>query len=143
METKVRFYDISFNPDEKLTYSVIIAKHKGSWVFVRHNERKTTEIPGGHIEAGETSHEAACRELMEETGALLFSIECVATYSVLKNGSTGWGRLYFAEITEIGPITDKSEIAEVIFSGDFLENNTYPDIQPELFRKTIDYLAGL
>lgn len=140
--TKVNFYDTSFEPPTALTYSVVSAKFEGKWVFVRHHLRSTFEIAGGHIEKGETSHEAAGRELMEETGALAFSIECIATYSVTKDGATGWGRLYIAWITEIGPVPDISEIAEVIFSDHLPENNTHPDIQPFLFGKTLEYLKS-
>lgn len=138
--TQVNFYDVSYEPSDVLTYSVIAARIRDNWIFVRHHLRDTFEIPGGHIEKGETSHEAACRELMEETGAIVFSMECVATYSVTRDGSTGWGRLYLAEVTEIGPVPDISEIAEVIFSEKFPEKNTHPDIQPHLFRKVLEYI---
>jgi 8-oxo-dGTP diphosphatase len=77
---------------------------------------------------------------MEETGAIEFTIEPVATYSVRKDGETGWGRLYFAEIIEIGPVPDISEIAEVVFLDTIPEHPTHPDIQPHLFRKVMDYL---
>jgi 8-oxo-dGTP diphosphatase len=138
--TEVKFYDSVYEPDTYLTYSVIPAKFKGNWIFVRHQKRTTFEIAGGHIEEGETSHEAACRELMEETGAVQFTIECIATYSVKKDGTTGWGRLYFAEVTELGPIPDISEIAEIVLLDKIPENPTHPDIQPHLFRKTLEYL---
>jgi 8-oxo-dGTP diphosphatase len=140
--TEVNFYDPCFEPPDVLTYSVISARYRNKWLFVRHHLRTTFEIAGGHIEKGETSHEAACRELMEETGAVIFSIECVATYSVLKDGRTGWGRLYLADITELGPIPDISEIAEVILSEDFPENITHPDIQPKLFEKTLEFIKS-
>jgi 8-oxo-dGTP diphosphatase len=138
--TEVKFYDCSFEPPSALVYSVISARYKTDWIYVRHHERITFEIPGGHIEAGETSLDAAKRELMEETGALEFSIDCVATYSVTKNGETGWGRLYYAEVKEIGPVPDISEIAEVMFSCYFTEHNTHPDIQPHLFKKVLEFL---
>lgn len=131
--TEVKFFDPLFVPEKVLTYSVISAKFEGNWIFVRHQKRTTFEIAGGHIEKGETSYEAACRELMEETGALDFSIDCIATYSVKKDGETGWGRLYFAEVSEIGAIPDISEIAEVILLDHLPENLTHPDIQPHLF----------
>ncbi len=139
---EVEFYDPLFEPDAVLTYSIIAAKFKNNWIFVRHQKRTTCEIAGGHIEKGETSYEAAGRELMEETGALLFSLECIATYSVYMDGETGWGRLYLAEVTKLGPIPDLSEIAEIIISDHLPENLTYPDIQPHLFSKTLEYLTG-
>jgi 8-oxo-dGTP diphosphatase len=138
--TEVKFYDPLFVPDSKLIYSVISARFNEKWIFVRHHKRSTFEIAGGHIEKGESSSEAASRELMEETGALKFDLECIATYSVTKDGETGWGRLYIAKISEIGPVPDISEIAEII-SGDHLpENLTHPDIQPHLFNKTVEFL---
>jgi 8-oxo-dGTP diphosphatase len=77
---------------------------------------------------------------MEETGALKFSLLCIATYSVTIDGETGWGRLYLAEVFEIGLIPDVSEIAEIVFSDRLPVNLTYPDIQPHLFHKTAEYL---
>jgi len=141
--TKVKFYDPSYEPGTDLTYSVISARYRNKWLFVRHHKRTTFEIAGGHIEHGETSLEAAGRELMEETGALKFSLDCMATYSVKKNGETGWGRLYFAEVTELGPIPDISEIAEVVMLDHIPQNPTHPDIQPLLFKKTLEYTKNV
>ncbi len=139
--TEVNFYDPLFVPDSKLTYSVISAKFDEKWIFVRHNKRTTWEIAGGHIEEGETSFEAAGRELMEETGAIKFNLVCIATYSVTIDGETGWGRLYIAKVFEIGPIPDISEIAEIVLSDHLPENLTHPDIQPHLFKRTVEYLT--
>jgi 8-oxo-dGTP diphosphatase len=138
--TIVNFYDPLFLPRENLTYSVITARYNGKWILVRHNDRITWEIPGGHLEAGETPDEAAERELMEETGAREFRIKCVATYSVEKKGKTGFGRLYLAEVTRLGPIPDISEIAEIQLFDSLPRELTYPDIQPLLFKKVLDYL---
>ena len=138
--TEVNFYDPLYIPELKLTYSVISARFRSRWIFVRHQMRSTWEIAGGHIEEGETSLEAAGRELMEETGALRFKLDCIATYSVTMNGETGWGRLYIAEVFEIGSIPDISEIAEMKLSDHLPENLTHPDIQPHVFNRTIDFL---
>ena len=138
--TEVKFYDPYYVPASELIYSVISAKIENKWIFVRHNQRETWEIAGGHIEKGESSFVAAGRELMEETGAVAFSLHCIATYSVTIDGDTGWGRLYFAEVTEIGPIPDISEIAEIVLSDHLPENLTHPDIQPHLFNRAIEFL---
>ena len=140
--TEVKFYDPLFEPDEALTYSVISAKFKNNWIFVRHHKRTTWEIAGGHIEKGETSFEAAHRELMEETGAIRFNLVCIATYSVKKDGETGYGRLHLAEVFELGTIPDISEIAEIILLDHLPENLTHPDIQPHLFKRTVEYLTS-
>jgi 8-oxo-dGTP diphosphatase len=138
--TIVNFYDPLFLPRENLTYSVINARFNGKWILVRHNDRITWEIPGGHIEAGESPDKAAEREVMEETGATRFKIECVATYSVEKEGRMDFGRLYFAEVTLMGPIPDTSEIAEICLLETIPENITYPDIQPHLFKKILEFI---
>jgi 8-oxo-dGTP diphosphatase len=133
-----------FNPDlllsDKLIYSVVTARYNDKWVFVRHHERGTFEIPGGHIEVDETPFEAAKRELMEETGALKFNLVCVATYSVTIDDETRYGKLYFAEIFEMGDIPDISEIAEITFLNNLPDPVTYPEIQPHLFKKVEEYL---
>jgi 8-oxo-dGTP diphosphatase len=138
--TEVKFYDPSYTPDIRLIYSVIVAKYGDQWLFVRHQKRDTWEIPGGHVEKNESADEAAGRELMEETGAVDFKLECVATYSVLKNGKTGFGRLYLAEITKLGPVPDTSEIAEIKMMDSIPENLTHPDIQPHLFERILAHL---
>ncbi|MEI6049530.1 MAG: NUDIX domain-containing protein [Bacteroidota bacterium] len=140
--TEVKFFDPLFEPDKVLTYSVISAKFENKWIFVRHQKRTTWEIAGGHIEIGESSYEAAGRELMEETGAVRFNLNCIATYSVKKNKETEWGRLYLAEVFELGAIPDYSEIAEVTLSDHLPENNTHHDIQPHLFERTIRFLEN-
>jgi len=141
--TRVKFFNSSYVPESGLTYSVITARNESGWFFVRHTDRITWEIPGGHIEENETPEEAAARELMEETGALDFSIECVSTYSVEKDGKTGFGRLYFAEVRKLGPIPDISEIAELKMTDSMPESLTYPDIQPSLFEKVLEYLTDV
>ncbi len=140
--TEVNFFSPVHDPGVKLTYSVISARYRDKWMFVRHHKRTTFEIAGGHIEEGESSDDAASRELEEETGAVKFSIACIATYSVKKDGETGWGRLYYADVLEKGPIPDISEIEEVVLLETIPDHPTHPDIQPHLFRRTLEYLAG-
>ena len=69
---EVKFYD-TVN-DELLKFAVIISQSNGKWVFCKHKERDTYEVPGGHREAGEDILETAKRELQEETGAIIINI---------------------------------------------------------------------
>jgi 8-oxo-dGTP diphosphatase len=138
--TTVKFYDPAYEPDISLTYSVISARFENNWIFVRHQDRLTWEIAGGHIEPGESAYSAACRELIEETGAMRFDMDCIATYSVVQNGRVGYGRLFIAEVFEIGKVPDVSEIAEIILLTGLPDNLTYPDIQPSLFKRSAEYI---
>jgi 8-oxo-dGTP diphosphatase len=136
----INFYNADHIPDGEVTYSVIISRYRGKWIFVRHHKRCTFEIPGGHIEKNETPFDAAGRELMEETGAISFTLEFICTYSVEKGNRKDYGKLFFAEISEIGEVKDISEIEEVILQENLPEKLTYPDIQPYLFKKAISYI---
>lgn len=49
---KVRFYDSV--EDSLLRFAVIIARAGDKWVFCKHRERDTYEVPGGHREPGRT-----------------------------------------------------------------------------------------
>jgi 8-oxo-dGTP diphosphatase len=138
---KVDFYDSDYLCSEKFIYSVIAAKSRKGWVFVRHHSRNTFEIPGGHIEENETPLQAAERELFEETGALLFTLKTVCTYSVTIDGETRFGKLFYAEIEDLGPVPDISEIAEITFMDNLPDPVTYPEIQPHLFKKVLHFLA--
>ena len=77
---EVKFYDQV--DDSVLKFAVIIAKTNGQWVFCKHRERDTYEIPGGHREPGEDILTTARRELREETGAVDFTIRPICAYSV-------------------------------------------------------------
>ncbi len=118
--------------DSDLKYAVILAKYNGKYVFVKHRERLTLEIPGGHREQGENIAQTAARELYEETGALRYSLRQICPYSV-----TDFGMLFYAEITELGDLPP-SEIERVVLLDEpprELSEWTYPDIQPELLKK--------
>jgi 8-oxo-dGTP diphosphatase len=62
---KVNFHKLNTIEDNKLLFAVIMAKYNGQWVYVKHKERNTWEIPGGHREKNETINEDASRELFD------------------------------------------------------------------------------
>ena len=69
------FYKPNEIPDTSFEIAVVAARYKDKWVFCRHKERDTWDMPGGHREQGETIDEAAKRELWEETGITKEQIE--------------------------------------------------------------------
>ena len=135
---EVKFYD-TVN-DELLKFAVIISQSNGKWVFCKHKERDTYEVPGGHRETGENILETAKRELQEETGAVKYEIKPICVYSVTgktrvnDTGEESFGMLYFAEITEFAKELH-SEMEKVILMDELPENWTYPLIQPKLIEK--------
>ena len=122
-----------------LRFVVITARFCGKWVYVRHKDRDTYEIPGGHIEPGEDPPAAAKRELFEETGAVEFELFPVAVYSVEANGANSGGYLFFAEIRKLGNLPDY-EMTERITLDGLPEKLTYPKIQPLLFERVLKWL---
>ena len=132
---QVRFYDKA--DDASLKFAVIVARHNGKWVFCRHRERDTYEIPGGHRESGETIAETAERELVEETSASEFTLSPVCVYSVTgknrvnETGEEMFGTLFFAEIRTFSNELH-SEMAEVCLFDTLPDKWTYPLIQPFL-----------
>ena len=132
----IRFYAPGEIPDEQIAFSVIAARMRGEWVFCRHRDRATWEMPGGHRETGETPEAAARRELREETGASAAALERICDFSA----GTAFGALYYAEAEALPGPDPAFEIAEARASAVFPEHWTYPDIQPALLARIQDYL---
>ena len=135
---EVRFYETV--PDSLLKFAVIIARSNGSWVFCKHKDRDTYEVPGGHREPGEMILETAGRELEEETGAMQYAIEPVCVYSVIgrnrvnASGEEMFGMLYSAEVTTFRQELC-SEMEKVVLLADLPSEWTYPEIQPRLIEE--------
>ena len=126
--------------EELIKFAVIISKTDGKWIFCRHRERTTYEIPGGRREVGESIAQTAIRELKEETGAVDFDIKPVCVYSVkgktkfnADENSISYGMLFVAEIYSFEEL--HSEIAEILVTDSLVESWTYPLIQPRLIEE--------
>ena len=135
---QVQFYEEI--EDQLLKFAVILSKYQNKWVFCKHKERDTYEIPGGHREEGELILDTAKRELREETGAIDFNIKPICVYSVKgktrvnKNeNDESYGMLYIADIYSFEEI--HSEIEKIIFTDELVDDWTYPLIQPKLIEE--------
>ena len=138
---EVKFYEQV--EDNLLKFAVIISKTESKWVFCKHKDRDTYEVPGGHREAGESIMDTAKRELMEETGATEFDIKPICVYSVKgKNrvnenaDDESFGMLFIADIVSFEEL--HSEIEEILITDTLVENWTYPLIQPKLIEEARD-----
>lgn len=136
---EVKFYDSI--EDALLKFAVIIAHSNGKWMFCKHKDRATYEVPGGHREVGENILQTAKRELSEETGAIDFTINPVCVYSV--KGKTRenenvneetFGMLYVANIISFENELH-SEIERILITEELVDNWTYPLIQPLLIEE--------
>lgn len=132
----IKFYDCV--DDALLRYAVIISKANGKWVFCKHKERDTYEVPGGHREAGEDINDTAKRELYEETGALEYDISPICVYSVTAPDNSGgnetFGMLYFANIKQFEEELH-NEIEKIMITTSLPKAWTYPEIQPKLLEE--------
>lgn len=137
-----RFHEIGSVSEEKLKFAVISSRQNKQWIYVRHEERHTWEIPGGHREVGESIDETASRELYEESGALEFEINSIIDYSVEREGEISYGRLYYAEVKKLGELPNM-EIEEVKLFDQMPNKLTYPEIQPYLHNVVEEYLEKI
>ena len=138
----VTFHAVTEIDDSFLKYAVIAARHQGNWVLCRHKQRHTWEIPGGHREDGEAIDETARRELWEETGAVNAILQPVCVYNVVRDGESSYGKLYYADISELGTLPENSEIGEVRQFIGLPGDLTYPQIQPHLYLRVLHWLKA-
>lgn len=140
---KVNFYELNTIEDNKLLFAVIVTKFNGQWLYVRHKDRNTWEIPGGHREEKENINDTASRELSEETGATKFKLTPICTYSVERDESVDYtesfGQLFYSEVEALDNLL-QFEIIEIKLFDDIPNNLTYPLIQPFLQGKVLEFL---
>jgi 8-oxo-dGTP diphosphatase len=135
----VDFYELGAIDDGLLAFAVVMARYRGQWIFGRHKERSTWEVPGGHREKGERIEETASRELVEESGAIGFSLLPICVYSVGDGEQKSYGQLFFAEVEALGALPP-FEIAETRLFDALPERLTYPLIQTMLYDRALGAL---
>ena len=124
---QVNIHELDESKLSELTRVVCVSRYKNKWVFSKHKERSTWEIPGGHIEEGEDWTQAATRELYEETGATKVRLESICLYSI-----STYGMLCYAEIEQLQALPE-SEIENVALFDDLPQELTYPEAHTLFF----------
>ena len=119
---EIKTYPLGYCDESEYTRVVCVSKYKGKFVFSYNKKRKGWEIPGGHIEDGETWEEAAKREMHEETGATKIEIEPVCVYKI-----NLYALLCFCKIIEMEEISKEYEMEKVMLCDNLPQNLTFPE----------------
>jgi 8-oxo-dGTP diphosphatase len=114
---------ISFQRDflsEKSEHVLVICSFYGQWLLTKHKIRGL-EFPGGKREKGETLEEAAKREVYEETGASLKTIEWIGDYKVTSEKQSFVKTIFYGEVESLEQKEDYFETeGPVLVRGDLL-----------------------
>ncbi|MGI8825616.1 MAG: NUDIX hydrolase [Chloroflexota bacterium] len=82
--------------------------------FRKSAERILLEIPAGGIDEGETPEQAVAREMAEETGYRVGSVESLGSFYTSPGYSTEFMYLFTATDLESGPPTEDTDEIEVV-----------------------------
>jgi 8-oxo-dGTP diphosphatase len=130
--------------DQSARHVLVICTYRGEWLLTKHKERGL-EFPGGKAEAGETLEQGARREVMEETGAILKSIESIGEYQVSGEEGSFVKRIFYGEAEEILPQDDYLEtVGPVLKRGNLLEERMKAEysfiMKDDVIKYTLEFL---
>lgn len=119
---EIKIFDLGYCEEKEYTRVVCVCKYKDKFVFSYNKKRNGWEIPGGHIEQGETWQDAAKREMYEETGATKIKLEPVCVYKI-----STFALLCYCEILELEELSQEYEMSKIMLSDGLPDNLTFPE----------------
>lgn len=125
---EVQFFNLGHCDESEYTRVICVSKFKGKYVFCYNKKREGWEIPGGHIEEGETWQDAARREMYEETGATEIVLTPVSVYKI-----STYALLCYCEIKKMDELPEGYEMEKILLSDTLPDNLTYPDTFKKYF----------
>ena len=129
----LNLYDLGYCDEKEYTRVVCVCRYQGKYLFSYNKKRNGWEIPGGHIEKGETWMEAVKREMYEETGATKIRVEPICVYKI-----TDFGLLCYCEIEQLEKLPIEYEMSEIMLSDKLPNNMTFPDSFKIYFNKVVE-----
>lgn len=132
---EIKIFDLGYCEEKEYTRVVCVCKYKDKFVFSYNKKRNGWEIPGGHIEQGETWQDAAKREMYEETGATKIKLEPVCVYKI-----STFALLCYCEILELEELSQEYEMSKIMLSDELPDNLTFPDAFKLYFKIVKKYL---
>ena len=129
----LNLYDLGYCDEKEYTRVVCVCRYQGKYLFSYNKKRNGWEIPGGHIEKGETWMEAVKREMYEETGATKIRVEPICVYKI-----TDFGLLCYCEIEQLEKLPIEYEMSEIMLSDKLPNNMTFPDSFRIYFNKVVE-----
>lgn len=125
-------YPLNAAPDYR--FVVVFVRSGGQWIYTRAKDRNVWETAGGHMEPGETTLDAAKRELWEETGAAEYEIRPVFDYSVNNGGGHyAFGQVFLADVRRFDPVPAEFEMEEIRAFDTYPTEMRFPGILPVLY----------
>lgn len=130
--------------EESAMHVLVICRYKGQWLLTRHSSRGL-EFPGGKVESGETLEETARREVMEETGGELQSLESIGEYKVDSAQASFTKRIFYGEVARINRQEDYLETAgPALVSGDLLTDRMKDEysfiMKDDVVKRSLEFL---
>jgi len=124
--------------NKKIDVVVVFAKYNNKWLLVKHKNRDTWEVCGGHVEKKEKIDDAAKRELYEESGAIIDKINLIGYYSFVSNNKRNYGAVFSCDVISFDNLPNY-EMREMCLMDEFPLNTTYPLTYKRLLKEVCLY----